>query len=93
MSKIDFNKKTKLDNIHENSQEKLDIIVRKEAEVQNKSFRFKSGDLQRLRAILEKTNNASQSTRFKETDIIRGLLALGADTPGEKIISFIRKSI
>ena len=93
MSKIDFNKKTKLDIRNEVSVEKLDIISHKETVHKNKSFRFRAIDLQRIKSILKKINDVSQTTLFKETDIIRGLLTLGEETSGEKIISWIRKSI
>ncbi|MSO14417.1 hypothetical protein [Rickettsiales endosymbiont of Trichoplax sp. H2] len=93
MSKIDFNKKTKLtDNLLE-KKENLKIIDQKNIVYKNKSFRFRAGDLYRIKKILKKTNEASNSTIFKETDIIRGLLALGDEISGEKIISYIRKSI
>lgn len=91
MSKINFDKKTKLTDAEEN--EKLKIISHEKPLYKNKSFRFKAADLQRIKNIVEKTNEASSSTYFKETDIIRGLLVLGEEISGEKIISFIRKSI
>lgn len=93
MSKIDFNKKTKLDARKDGHNEKLNIIAHTESTSKNKSFRFRLIDLQRIKLILEKTNESSNTTIFKETDIIRGLLVLGEEITGEKIISAIRKSI
>lgn len=93
MSKIDFNKKTKLDSRNKIPSEKLEIIHNKEQVHKNKSFRFRAIDLQRINSILKKTNDVSQTTLFKETDIIRGLLTLGEEITGDKMISYIRKSI
>jgi|APCry1669189034_1035192.scaffolds.fasta_scaffold310507_1 hypothetical protein len=93
MSKIDFNKKTKLDIRKDGQSEKLNIITHAESASKNKSFRFRLIDLQRIKLILDKTNDSSKNTIFKETDIIRGLLVLGEEASGEKIISSIRKSI
>lgn len=93
MSKIDFTKKTKLDTRNPNIGEKLNILKSQESTHKNKSFRFRSIDIERIRIILEKTNEASMATRFKETDIVRGLLTLGEEISGEKVITYIRKSI
>ena len=93
MSKIDFSKKTKLEMSNNEGHKKLSLISRQEDKYKNKSFRFKAIYLQRIKKILEKANEVSDYTVFKETDIIRGLLAMGEELSGEKMISYIRKSI
>lgn len=93
MPKIDFNKITKLQSTVQNKQFEDLQILSQSMEHKIKTFRLRSIDVIRLTKAVQKTNDVSQTTKFKEADIIRALLMMVEEMPGEKIINFIRKSI
>jgi len=90
-SKINFDQKTKLSSLG-TQQEKISIV--KSGEIARvKSFRFRAIDLERLTRILNTANTSCDTKRFSETDVIRLLLVIGENLPGEKLVLNLRKSV
>jgi hypothetical protein len=90
-SKINFNQTTKLNSI-DTKPEKMSIIRSGEI-AKTKSFRFRPIDKERLNKILLSANESCKTKRFNETDVIRSLLTMGENLSGDKIISYLRKSL
>lgn len=75
------------------TRERLGLIVRRSPTLFPKSFRLKSGDLERLSAIMAKLKEQYPDKNFGETDVIRGLLVIGEKVSSERLLAAIREAM
>lgn len=58
-----------------------------------RSYRLRPDDLERLSKIVESVNDLGAGRKITETDVLRGLIVLGTQTPGDRLIDAIRASL
>lgn len=73
--------------------ERLGLVSRKPAERKPRSYRLRAADLERLSKIVEAVNELSTGRRITETDVLRGLIAMGGKTKPKQLIEAIRDAM
>lgn len=74
------------------SENRLNLIKKKNKTPNSKSYRLHDSDLIRLKGIIAKVNEEKEAGRaITETDVIRGLVLLGEKTTASKLLKSIKE--
>jgi hypothetical protein len=95
MSKLNPDKTSKIRSVenplNQDTSSKIPDKIMKQKKSRVHTFSFKKKDKERLAEILESIQDIMEK-KITATDILRGLLIIGKETPSEELIRNINKS-